>query len=140
MTLLYASSHVSAGDSCVGLQFLTYLFLTYLGRFTHQSSLWYLNSLQVKPISSTKDPKNCHKVSDVFCCYKTSSWKKIFAFFDLCFAFLGHYEESVLALYTFLQNKDQFYIGAHIQISPEIVPFYTGKSKARFWPSMFWNL
>lgn len=41
-------------------------FLTYLGRFTHQSPLWYLNYLQVKPISSTKDPKNYHKLSDMF--------------------------------------------------------------------------
>lgn len=46
----------------------------------------------------------------------------------------------MLILDTFLRDNDQFYSSARIQISPEIVPFYTGKSKARFWPSMFWNL
>lgn len=43
----------------------------------------------------------------------------------------------MLVLYTFLQDNDQFYINAHIQNSPEIVPFYTGKTRPDFGPACF---
>lgn len=63
-------------------------FLTYLGRLTHQPSLWYLNYVQVKPISSKKLPKTIINGVRCFRCYKTSSWKKTLSFVDFALLLL----------------------------------------------------
>lgn len=69
--------------------------------------------------------------NNVFICFLSSVWfsQKLTG-------------KKMLALYSILQDNDQvyIYIGLYICISTEIFSFNTCKSKARFWPRIFWNL
>jgi len=68
-----------------------------------QSSLWYMNYFQVKPINSSKHPQSYHEVSGkCFGGYKTSSWNKIifvFVIFSLVFLGINRKEDVSIMLY-----------------------------------------